>query len=112
MFLIRSDRYQYKYASEHSPRVKVLHGWTINVHHGATRQSTLRGDPCQVRRYVLSKTDKNAKRAWQLLKNAKESKMTEATALALLKPFSYVESDSRHCEQSVFALHVHGAKLE
>ena len=112
MFLIRNDRYLYKYASEHSPRVKVLHGRTINVHHGATRQSVLRGDPCKVRRYTLSKSDNDANQIWKLLKNAKDSKMSEAKALALLKPFSYVESDSRQCEPSVFVLHVHETKLQ
>lgn len=66
----------------------------------------LRGEPCKVRRYMLSKTDKDANRVWRLLKNPKERKLSEATALALLKPFPYVESDSRRCEQSVFVLHV------
>lgn len=106
MVFIRNSRFLLKYAREDSPRVKVLHGRTINIHYGATREATLRGDPCKVRHYELSKTDDDARRVWKLLKHAKANAVSETRALALLKPFSYVESDSRQCKQSVLVVHV------
>ena len=86
--------------------MKVLHGRTINVHHGTSRQAALRGEPCKVRRYTLPKDKKEATRAWKLLNSPKAKAMSETRALALLAPFSYEESDSRRCGQSVLVLHV------